>query len=103
MGRGEKWFVHTETGRQPVREALGAAFDVYVARRHWFVIVDLCTEALFGVLGVFLAVVAALRPSNAVMDEIIAGGNAAVGVAACAAVVLNPYFGLHLCLAVRGE
>jgi hypothetical protein len=95
----------------------GATFGVYVARRHWFVIVDLCTEALFGVLGAivflpqgnggcvglraaalsvaaaFLAVVAALRPSNAVMDAIVATGNAAVGVAACAAVVLNPYFG----------
>jgi hypothetical protein len=95
----------------------GVAFDVYVAQRHWFVVVDLCTEALFGVLGAmvffprgnggcvvlravalsvaaaFLAAVAVLRPSNAVMDAIIVGGNAAVGVAACAAVVVNPYFG----------
>ena len=81
----------------------GATFDAYGGGRQWFIVVDLCTEAVAGVCGalvyvpqqqgsrcaalkiamvavsvLYLAAVAVLRPANTALDAFVTASNASV-------------------------
>jgi hypothetical protein len=102
----------------------GAVFEEFVGGRQWFVLVDVSTEAVCGVLGAlvdlptqqgsgcaalkiamvavtlaYAAAVAVLRPSNTLMGSLIVSVNALAGVAGSVAVLLSPTLGPRVVLA----
>jgi hypothetical protein len=102
----------------------GAVFEEFVGGRQWFVLVDLSTEAVCGVLGAlvglpqqqgsgcaalkiamvlvtlaYAAAVAVLRPSSTLMGSVIVSVNALAGVAGSVAVLLSPTLGPRVVLA----